>query len=223
MNRTMLKKYAKLAVRKGVNVQKNQVVLLYAPVEQQAFAVLIADECYKAGARLVQMEWMCQDFDRVSFKKGKEKSLSEVLAWQEKKSEWMTQELPCRIFITSEDPEGLRGVNPEKLRRITVARQTVLKKYRDAIENHHTWTIIAAPSEAWAVKVFPNCRKSEAVRRLWDAIMTCVRITPDNDPEVAWDEHNRTFEQRCRKLTDYAFDYLHSESKNRRCPEQASG
>ena len=60
MKKSTMRKYAKLVVRVGANVQKGQPVWLYTSVDQHEFAVMVAEECYRAGASRVQMEWSCQ-------------------------------------------------------------------------------------------------------------------------------------------------------------------
>ena len=57
MKKSTMRKYAKLIVRVGANVQKGQPVLLYVSVDQSEFAAMVAEECYRAGASRVQMEW----------------------------------------------------------------------------------------------------------------------------------------------------------------------
>ena len=49
------------------------------------------------------------------------------------------------------------------------------KKYRDERENKYQWVIAGAPSEAWAKKVFPHLSKKQAVKELWDKIVTAMR------------------------------------------------
>ena len=53
MKKTVLQNYARLIARKGVNVQKGQDVVIRADLDQPEFVKMVAEECYKAGARLV--------------------------------------------------------------------------------------------------------------------------------------------------------------------------
>jgi leucyl aminopeptidase (aminopeptidase T) len=46
----LLLKYAKLAVTKGVHIQKDGLLVINAPIECNYFARMIANEAYKAGA-----------------------------------------------------------------------------------------------------------------------------------------------------------------------------
>ena len=52
-----LKKYARLIVHTGANVQPGQTVQLTIAVEQHEFAALLTEECYQAGARKVNVDW----------------------------------------------------------------------------------------------------------------------------------------------------------------------
>ena len=53
MNKTILKKYARLVVRMGVNIKKGQGALIMAETDQAEFALMVAEEAYKAGAKWV--------------------------------------------------------------------------------------------------------------------------------------------------------------------------
>ena len=53
----ILRKYARLIVRTGANVQPGQIVQLSVSVEQHAFAAMVIEECYQAGAQKVNVDW----------------------------------------------------------------------------------------------------------------------------------------------------------------------
>ena len=57
MTKALMKKYARLIARVGANVQKGQGVMLYAETAQAPFAALVAEACYKAGAKWVEVNW----------------------------------------------------------------------------------------------------------------------------------------------------------------------
>ena len=50
MNKTTLRKYADLIVRKGINVQKGQEVIVYAGLDQPEFVEMVVQAAYKAKA-----------------------------------------------------------------------------------------------------------------------------------------------------------------------------
>ena len=48
MKKTVLREYARLIVRCGINVQKGQEVMIYADLDQPEFVKLVVEEAYKA-------------------------------------------------------------------------------------------------------------------------------------------------------------------------------
>ena len=214
MTKTMQKKYARLIARVGANIKKGQPVRIYCEADQHEFITILVSECYKAGASRVEVDWSFQAVTKLNYKHRSLKSLSEVPAWQEERLKLMVEEVPCRIYIESEDPYGLAGVNREKMQKSQMARYKITKKYSDALENKDQWCIAAVPSYAWAKRVFPNETKNKAYNMLWDAILETVYVTKDNDPEEAWKNHNANLKKRTAYLNDKKFDYLHYKSSN---------
>lgn len=214
MNKTILKKYAKLIAVKGIHVQKGQGVVIYASVSQEEFVCAIAAECYKAGAGWVDVEWSSQDLTKAKLRGESLKTLCEVPNWKKEKYQVLVDQLPATIHILSDDPDGLRGVNQEKLHKSTLALRKVRKFYLDQTDNKQQWTIVAAPSVKWAKKVFPNERPAAAKAKLWDAILKTVRVAKDNDPILAWEQHNAALRSRCEKLNNMKLKELHYTSKN---------
>ncbi len=214
MKKTILRKYARLAVRKGVNLKKGQGCAIYAQVEQHEFAEMVAEEAYRAGAKWVQVFWQDQAVRKLDLRHQTVTQLSRVEEWEKVQQQMFVDQLPARIHISSEDPDGLKGVSVPKMQKAQAARSTVLRPYRKAIDNKHQWTIIAVPSKKWAKKVFPGVRASVAEEKLWEAILQTVRVTPDNDPEAAWDQHNATLQKKSGKLNALDLDYLHYTAPN---------
>lgn len=214
MKKTILRKYARLAVRKGVNLKKGQGCAIYAQVEQHEFAEMVAEEAYRAGAKWVQVFWQDQAVRKLDLRHQTVTQLSRVEEWEKVQQQMFVDQLPARIHISSEDPDGLKGVSVPKMQKAQAARSTVLRPYRKAIDNKHQWTIIAVPSKKWAKKVFPGVRASVAEEKLWEAILQTVRVTPDNDPQAAWDQHNATLQEKSGKLNALDLDYLHYTAPN---------
>ena len=214
ISNALLQKYATLIVHTGANVQKGQVVQLTVSVEQHAFAAMVMEECYKAGAKKVNVDWTYDIQSRLNYLYADQETLSAVLPWEEAKLKQMTEDLPCRIYIVSEDPDALKGVDPEKLSAVTQSRGRVIKPYRNAIEGRHQWVIAAYPSCAWAKKCFPGLEEEAAVDRLWDAILKTVRVSEDTDPVAAWKAHTDFIEEKAAWLNAQGFTRLNYKSSN---------
>ncbi len=214
MKKSLLKKYARLIIRVGANVQKGQSVVINCSADQHDFCTLVVEECYRAGARYVNAVFSDDRIMRLKYRKETLKTLSQVLPFEEAKMKWMSEELPVRIRLVSEDPDGMKGVNPAKVQKMGFNRFKVLKQYSDAMESKHQWTIAAVPSGAWAKKVFPGMRTSMAVERLWQAILETVYITDKSDPVEVWAKVNADFKHRCDELNKNKFEYLTYKSSN---------
>ena len=61
------------------------------------------------------------------------------------------------MSIISQSPDLLKGVDPSRISDFQKASGQALDKYRQYVQSDKiSWTVIAAPSEAWAAKVFPE-------------------------------------------------------------------
>lgn len=212
MKKTIMRKYAKLAVQTGVNLQKGQGCVIQAQVDQHEFAEMVAEEAYRAGAKWVMMNWGDQNMTKLAYRHQTLTELSKVEEWQKARAQFYVDTLPAMIHIASADPDGLKGVNIGKMQKAGAAVGRIMKPYNDAMDNKYQWTIIAVPSKKWAKKVFPQDRTSTAVEKMWEAILQTVRITADNDPVAEWKKHNDTLHAKCEKLNSLDLDYLHYES-----------
>ena len=212
MKKTVLREYAKLIVCCGVNVQKGQEVIIYADLDQPEFVKMVVEEAYKQKAKKVTVEWRYQPLEKLHVRYETVKTLGTVEEWQKAKQEHMCEILPCRIHIISEDPDGLKGMNMEKVSKARQMSYPILKPYRDRRDNKEQWCIAAVPGEAWAKKVFPGMRTSLAVEKLWEAILSASRVT--ENPMKAWEEHNADLHARCEHLNSLKIRSLHYTADN---------
>lgn len=212
MKKTVMRSYAKLIVRVGANVQKGQEVHVFASLDQPEFIKMLAEECYKAGASRVTVDWNYPELTKLSARYMKLRDLSETREWEKARMQDMVDHLPVRIFIESEDPDGLRGINPKYFKAFA-ARIKISKPYRDAIDNKHQWCIAAVPGEAWAKKVHPELSKRAAVEQLWKDILYTARADGE-DPIADWEEHNRDLKARSKYLNDLHLRELRYHSAN---------
>ena len=212
MKKTVLRQYARLIARVGVNIQKGQDVVIQAELDQPEFIAVLVDECYKAGARKVTVEWSYQPLQKLHVRHRSPKTLAAVEDWELAKLNHRADTLPCMIYILSEDPDGLAGMNQEKNARAMQERYKVIKPIRDRMENRYQWCIAAVPGVKWAKKIFPDEPRGRAVEKLWEAILSTSRAT--DDPEKAWREHNADLAKKCEYLNSLGIESLHYKSSN---------
>lgn len=212
MKKTELRKYANLIVRCGANVQKGQVVNVYADLDQPEFVQMVVEEAYKAKASEVVVHWNYQPLNKVNIRYCSVKTLGTVKEWEKARQEYYCDVIPARIMLMSEDPDGLKGINMEKVTKARRMSYPILKPYRDRRENKEQWCIAAVPGAAWAKKVFPGLRTSAAIEKLWEAILYTSRV--NEDPIAAWKKHNSDLETRCQYLNQLNIRSLHYTADN---------
>ncbi len=213
MKKSQLKKYAKLLAKVGLNVKKGQTVFIAAGLDQPEFVALVVEECYKAGASEVHVEWSYQPVEKLDAQYKSLETLSTLSPWAKSKWEFKAKNYSCRLWIESEDPDGMNGVDQEKMAKARQALYPQVKPYRLALENKHQWCIAAVPGKAWAKKVFPDLSEKKAVEAMWQAILVASRADGKN-PVQAWKEHNASLRARCDYLNGLGLQYLEYKSGN---------
>lgn len=198
MDKNKLRSYAELIARLGVNVQPGQEVIIRSEPEQMEFLEMLTEQCYLAGASKVTVEWRCQALQKLDIKYQSDEVLGRVEPWEEQRLKEKSEKLPANIYLDSDDPDGLAGIDQDKWAKAQQARYKVTKPYRDAMENKYQWCVAAVPGVKWARKVFPGLDDETAVEKLWEAILKCSRA--DEDPMEAWRAHNARLKARCEWL-----------------------
>ncbi|MCH5172112.1 MAG: aminopeptidase [Erysipelotrichales bacterium] len=212
MKKSILKKYAELIVKCGVNVQKGQDVIINADLDQPEFVKMVVEYCYKNGARKVTVDWSYQPLAKLHNKYCSLKTLSTVDDWVVERWKMRVKTLPATIWLDSEDPDGLKGMNDKKAAQARMASYPIIKPYRDEMENKYQWCIAAVPGKKWAKKVFPDLPAGKAMEKLWEAILKASRV--DDNPIKAWEQHNKNLAERCAYLNSLHLKSLTYKSSN---------
>ena len=212
MKKTVLKKYASLIARKGVAIKKGDTVVINAQLDQPEFVKTLVEECYRAGAAKVEVEWSYDPLNKIHVKNRSLKVLSSLEKWEIEKWNNRLEQLPAMIYLLSEDPDGQKGIDQEKNAKAIIARSKIIKPIRDKMENKYKWCIAAVPGEAWAKKMFPDLSRRAAVEKLWEAILFTSRA--DGDPVAAWDAHNKELADRCAYLNSLGLVSLEYKASN---------
>ncbi len=212
MKKTVLRDYARLIARTGINIQKGQAVIIHAGLDQPEFVQMLVEECYKAKASEVTVQWSYQNLTKLHFRYQSVKTLGTMEEWEKAREQFYCDTLPARIHLLSEDPDGLKGINMTKMAKANQMRYPIMKGYRDQRQNLEQWCGAAVPGVAWAKKVFPGQPKGKAVELLWQAILDAARVCDDS--VKAWEEHDADLAARCDYLTGLNIDSLHLTADN---------
>lgn len=209
------KNYARLVVEKGVNVQPGEPVVINAPVHAVEFVRLLAEYAYEKGASDIVMNWRDDRLSRLRFEHAPIEVLEDVPDYVTDRMKDQYEKGANIISVISDDPENLKGIDPERIQRASKAHSKKFKPlYHYTMNDENSWCVVALPHPTWAQKVYPEIADpEEATEKLWNQILDVTRMNED-DPIAAWDQHLDTLNARAKKLNDMHLDRLHYTSAN---------
>lgn len=218
MKKTVLKAYAKLIARSGVSVRKKDIVIINAGLDQPEFVNMVVEECYRAGAQKVIVDWSYPAVSKTNIKYQKPAVLGKVETFEEERLKYRLEKNPAMIYLLSDDPNAFKGIDQKKYANAMKEKMKVVKPYRDQMDNKYKWCIAAVPGKAWAKMVFPGVRACVAVEKLWEAILYTSRVIDKEgnllDPIAEWDKHNASFAEKCKALNDAGLVALEYKASN---------
>jgi len=208
MDNARLKKYAELLVRSGGNVQPGQFVVISCAVDTAYFGRLVQEAAYDAGASEVRMDWHDEKSVRETFLRGANEIFDTFPQWRVDKFKEQDDRKAVYLHISSSDPDNLKGVDPDRLRRTSMVASKATKAHSElTMSNALRWSVVAIPSAKWATKVFPGVSEEEAIDKLWAALLKGARADGE-DLRGDWETHRKNFVSRVKYLNDQQFAKL---------------
>ncbi len=218
MKKSYLREYARLLVKSGIAVKRGDIVIVNAGLDQPEFVKMVVEECYRAKAAKVIVEWSYLPLAKLNVNNMNAKLLGKVEAYEEEKLKYRLEHNVAMLHIVSDDPDGLKGINQKKYAASMAEKMKVIKPYRDAMDNKYKWCIATVPGKEWAKKVFPGLRTSVSVEKLWNAILLASRVIDKDgnllDSNVEWYKHNTSFSRRCKILNEAGLKELRYKASN---------
>ena len=213
MEEKLLRQYARLIAVTGGGIIPGQSVVIRAGLDQPEFVLMLAEECYRAGAAEVEVDWEYQPLAKLDNRWQSVETLGAVKPWQLARLRYRADTLPVMLYLESADPDGLAGIDQLKRAEAQRARWAVTKPISDEMENRYQWCIAAVPGREWARKVFPGMDDTLAEKKLWEAILSCSRALSGN-AEENWSEHNAFLKSRCDALNSMGLVRLEYHASN---------
>lgn len=205
----MLQKYADLILRTGLNLRKDQILLINSPIECAPVTRVISETAYRLGAKDVVIVWKDELFSKIRFTYAPDDVFDEFPDWQKEMYMSYLRQGAAFLSIAANDPELMKDVDPVRMMKAQTASSIALKEYRESLmSNQNAWCVISVPTASWAKKVFPGLEEAKAVEKLWEAIFKAVRVD-QADPVEAWKTHKFNLKQRMNFLNAQGFKSLH--------------
>lgn len=205
----MLEKYAELIVKQGVNLQKDQELVIDSSIECFDLVRAIAKAAYQIGAKDVIVHYTDEKISRLRYENCPQEHFENIPQYLVELRNQYALRHAAIVTITSSDPEAMKGIDPRKIQTWSATIHKACLTFYDHLDlGIDRWCIVGAPSVGWANKVFPDMSDTEAVRALWQAIFKVTRCD-QKDPIEAWNEHRRSFEKRIQVLNEKKIKSLH--------------
>jgi aminopeptidase len=209
MDASTLERLAELVVGFGANVQRDQIVSVTCEPGKEDLTRAIAASAYRRGARFVDVAWFDPWIKRARVKHAREETLDFVPDWYGSRILALGDQRAARIGLSGPSAPGLlEDLDPVRAGK---DRLPAVKESGQVVNDRTTnWSIIPAPSPAWASLVFPDLPPEEALAALDERILHILRLD-EHDPIAAWRARADTLETAARRLTERGFDALHYE------------
>ena len=205
----LLRKYAKTAIKVGVNLQPKQFLVINSTVEAIDFTRLVVEEAYKAGAQEVYVNYSDPYLTKLDYQYADIDCLCEIPEWVVNRKAYQIERQCALISISSPNPTLLKNIDGSVIQKVQKAMSKAMAPYRYyTASSIGQWLGLCVPNITWAKLVFPNLSDEEALSKLWATIFEVCRINEHNDPIQLWHEHIQEKVKYRQKLTDYAFEKL---------------
>jgi aminopeptidase len=210
MDAPILERLAELVVGFGANVQRDQIVSVSCEPGKEELTRAIAASAYRRGAKFVDVAWFDPWVKRARIEHAREETLDYVPEWYGSRILALGDERAARIGLSGPTAPGLlEDLDPVRAGK---DRLPAVKESGQVVNERTTnWSIIPAPSTAWASLVFPDLPEDEAMGALEARLLHILRLDED-DPIAAWRARADTLEAAARRLTERGFDALHYEA-----------
>ncbi len=207
--REQFKKYARLLITKGVNLQEGQDLLVNAPLEAKELVEEIVEVAYKEKkSGKVHVNWSHAKLGRIAYEHASEEVLLDFPDYQMAKFDELAERGAALLSIRNDDPKLMAGIDPKLLAKVGKETSIKMQPFTAKIMSGKIrWSIGAMPSLAWARLVFPELNDDEAMDKLWDYIFKCTRVDQD-DPIKAWEDHVTNLNEKRDYLNNMQFKSL---------------
>jgi aminopeptidase len=204
-----LEKLAEVAVNVGLRLEKDQDLVITAPIAALPLVRFITKHAYMAGAGIVSAFYSDEVTTLARYQHAPDESFDKASGWLYEGMAKAYANGAARLAIAGDNPMLLAAQDPAKVARANKANSMAYKPALEKIANFDiNWNIISYPNPSWARQVFPHLPEDAAVAKLADAIFAASRVDVA-DPVAAWEAHNANLKKRSIWLNGERFSALH--------------
>ncbi len=202
----LMKAYAELAIRVGINLQPDQYVFIQGKLEHAPLIRALTETAYRAGARYVSVLYQDDHVRKAMIEHGNDDALTWTPPHLLEALRYIEDTGGARISVVGDaEPTLLSDLDPArvgKAKMVKLAELSLEQINRRSI----SWTVVACPNEGWAEAALGE----PDMDRLWDAVAKATRLY-EEDPVQAWREHLDRLARRAEALNEHRFETIHFE------------
>jgi aminopeptidase len=205
----ILKKYADLTIKVGLNLQEGQRLFIW--VQQIEVAPLVRQvvrSAYQNGCRRVSVLWNDDQEIVDRLKLAPKDSLDEFDTWKTEARFRAAERGDASLIIRGRDPDVFKGLDPKDLGIYDRVYLQNMKPYLNlAMKNATQWCVVNPPTTAWASTVFPELDPGPAEQKLWEYVIKACRLDQP-DPVDFWNSYLDQIKTRASYLNQKKYKEL---------------
>lgn len=215
MNKKLLENYARLIVRSGLDLQKDQYLIIEAPIEVAHFVHIVTKKAFEYGAKDVFVRYIDNNLDRIRTDYIEDEELGNVKQWQKDSLSYYLDQGAASLLMKSPNPFLMQGVEASKGSALQSFSNDLRNVIRSKIASDGIqWCIAAVPNLNWAKAIMPDEDESVVLEKFWDLIFKLTYVDEENDPVENWAAKQEKKRQIRAVLDSYELDSLHMTSSN---------
>lgn len=181
-----LEKYADLLLEKGVNIKKNQPLLISAPLESYEFIRILTRKAYELGVTDIEYDFNDEIIKHDALKYLSIDDLQKTKIFDKKIFDEYAKKDAAFLMLISENPHLMNDIDDDKIGKTAIFSRKSKPLYKERQHNNEiVWCIASVATTDRAKVIFPE--SDDATRDLWDAIFDACYINED-DPNKKWEQ-----------------------------------
>ena len=179
-----LEKYADLLLEKGVNIKKNQPLLISAPLESYEFIRILTKKAYELGVTDIEYDFNDDIIKHDALEHLSLDDLKKTKIFDKKIFDEYAKKDAAFLMLISDDPYLMNDIDSDKIGETAIFSRRSKPLYKERQHNNEiVWCIASVATSGRAKAMFPKSENS--TNELWSAIFDACYINED-DPNKKW-------------------------------------
>lgn len=206
-----LARYASAIVDACLGVGEGDVLIVQGEPAHRELAGALAEAAYAAGARLVDVVYVEPRARAARVRHARDEDLGRVPPWTLARARAQLDPRTATVNVVGDtDPDALADLPPARVAADQAATARELRRFSRAVmAGRRRGSVVAWPTPAWALRVYPELDAAEAQRRLGRDLLSFCRLGPGDPSGIeGWRDHAARLATRNRALTELELERL---------------